>query len=65
MGEESHGEIPSIPPGEEKVISSNIILGFGPTKVTVKANIPESSDTRSQDGRIFLFFVYIKPSSGM
>lgn len=61
IGKETTGTIPSIPTSGEVEISSNYILGIGPTTVTVNAEIPEDSDKRSQEGFILLFFISIKP----
>lgn len=47
--------------GSEETVSSNFIIGFGKTVVTVSASIPESSATRSQGGRIYLFFIQVNP----
>ncbi|MCK4333060.1 MAG: PKD domain-containing protein, partial [Thermoplasmatales archaeon] len=65
LGKESNGEIPSIPAGENVTITSDIILGFGETEVTVTAEIQEGTDTRSQGGKVFLFFIYINPGGGI
>jgi len=65
LGKESNGEILSILPDGETTVYSDLILGFGPTTVTVTANIPESSDTRSQSGTVFLFFIYVNPSGSI
>ena len=62
LGKESNGEIPSILPDGETTVNSDLILGFGPTTVTVTANILECSDTRSQSGTVLLFFIYVYPS---
>ncbi len=61
IGKDTTGTISSIPAGGEEGISSNFILGLGPTTVTVNAEIPEDSDKRSQDGFVLLFFINIKP----
>ncbi len=65
LGKESNDEIPSIFPDGETTIHSDLILGFGPTTVTVTANIPEGSNTRSQSGTVFLFFIYVSPSGSI
>ena len=57
LGKESTGTI-TIPAGGQVTIQSKTIIGLGSTTITVKAEIPESSDTKSVDG--FVLFVYIK-----
>jgi hypothetical protein len=49
----------SLPGGDEKTISSGLILGFGKTTITVTAEIPESSATKEQKAFVFLFFIKI------
>ncbi|UCD14620.1 MAG: Zn-dependent exopeptidase M28, partial [Thermoplasmatales archaeon] len=55
----------TIPAGEEKTVTSKLIIGFGPTTVTVSAEIPESLDKLSLSGRIFLFYIYVRPGGGI
>ncbi len=62
MGKESTGVVDTIPAGDEVTVSSGFILGLGKTIVTVDATIPENSDSRTQDGMIYLFYVYVNPS---
>ena len=50
-----------IPAGEEITAISSLILGFGATKVTVTAEVPESSDVRQQSGLVLLFFILVNP----
>ena len=64
IGRESNGEIPSIPADGSATATSGLIMGFGKTTVTVTAEIPEGSDTRSQGGTVLLFFIIINPSGG-
>jgi len=61
IGKETLGTISSIPAEAEEAISSKFILGFGDTKVTVSAEIPEGQDIREQDGKIFLFYITVYP----
>ena len=57
-GKETRGRILNLPAGEEKTVSSGLILGFGKTVVTVTAEIPGvSSDTEEQEAFVLLFFV--------
>jgi len=65
IGGESNGEISNIPAGGSATVTSGLIIGFGKTTVTVTAEIPEGSDTRSQGGTVFLFFIKINPSGGI
>ncbi len=62
MGKESTGVVDTIPAGDEVTVSSGFILGLGKTIVTVDATIPENSDSRTQDGTIYLFYVWVNPS---
>jgi hypothetical protein len=61
LGKESSGTVDNISAGEEITISSNMILGFGPTRVTMTVEIPEGSDTRDQGAFIILFFINVNP----
>ena len=65
QGKESTGEIDTILAGEKEVISSNTIIGFGPTRVSVKVNFPEGSTVRNQGGYLLLFFIIINPGSDL
>jgi len=57
---ENSGIILSIPAGDEAKISSNAILGFGKTVVTVTAEKPGvSSDTKEKEAFVLLFFIKI------
>ncbi len=51
----------SVPAGEGISINSKLILGFGPTKVKVKASIPDNSDVAEIGGYVLLFFVKVNP----
>jgi hypothetical protein len=62
MGKESSGEISTLLPGESQSITSDLILGFGNTQVTITAEIAEGTDTRTQEGLVLLFFIYVTPS---
>ncbi len=65
IGQESMGTVASILPGEQIEVQSGIILGIGPTSVTVTAEVdPGISDTREQDGTILLFLILINPGGG-
>jgi hypothetical protein len=62
IGKESSGDGLNIAAGEEETINSGFVFGFGSTKVTVSAEIPDGpSDTRQMGGNIFLFFIKINP----
>jgi subtilisin family serine protease len=46
----------------EITVTSNVILGFGPTTVSMTASEPYgSADDRSQDGFVFLIFIQVNP----
>ncbi|UCD14271.1 MAG: Zn-dependent exopeptidase M28, partial [Thermoplasmatales archaeon] len=61
IGKETTGT-EDIPAGGDITATSNLILGFGPTRVTVDAWIPDGeSDTRKQSGFVFLFFIKVNP----
>lgn len=62
LGRQTLGTIPNIPAGDEVAITSDIIVGLGPTIITTKATIPEGTAIREQTGLIFLFFVKVNPS---
>jgi hypothetical protein len=47
--------------GEDLIINSNFILGFGSTTITVEAEFNDYSNTRKQSGFVFLFFVQVNP----
>ena len=62
IGKETTGTIPSLVIDSEETISSKLILGLGPTTVTVTAQSAEGvSDTREQTGFVFLFFIKVNP----
>lgn len=60
IGKETTG-IESIPANEEITVNSKLIIGLGPTTVTVTAENPEISDKRSQGGFVFLFYIQVNP----
>ena len=57
IGKETTGTIASLAPGASETVKSKFILGFGATVVKVTATIPESSDTKEQNGTVMLFFI--------
>jgi len=60
LGKETFGRRSSIPAGEETMISSSVIIGFGKTMITVSAEkMGVSSDTKKVDAFMFLFFIKI------
>ncbi len=65
IGKETEGGPLTIPTSGSETITSNLILGFGPTVITATAEIPESSDTIEQDGFVFLFFIKVSPGGGI
>lgn len=58
LGRETTGTIPNIPPGGNVTVNSNLILGFGEITVTAKAEIPENTHEKTNNG--FAYFLYIK-----
>ena len=66
IGAQTTGIIPSIPIGEQVEIASDMVLGFGPTVITVSADVDQgTSDSRVQNGFVFLFIVTIKQGGGL
>jgi len=62
IGKETTGTN-DISAGGKITISSNLIFGFGSTKVTVTVEEPWGSiDERSQNGFVLFFFINIRPS---
>jgi hypothetical protein len=62
IGKESSGDGLTIAAGEEQTIKSGFVFGFGSTKVTVNAEIPDGpSDMRKIGGNIYLFFIKMNP----
>ena len=61
LGRETTG-VDSISVGGEASVSSDFILGFGSTAITVDATVPVGfSDTREQKAFVFLSFIMVKP----
>lgn len=61
LGKETTGSIETILPGEEKNVTSNLIFGFGPTRVIVRVVIPEGTKERGQGGFVYLFYINVNP----
>jgi hypothetical protein len=61
IGKKTQGAV-SIPAYGEATITSKLIIGFGPTIVTVSVEIPETFNERSQGG--FVYFLYIQVNPG-
>jgi len=64
IGKETTGT-DDIPAGGEINATSGLIIGFGATTVTVTAEIPEMSDTKEQDGFVFLIFTKVNLGGGI
>jgi hypothetical protein len=58
IGKETTGVV-NIPIGGNITINSNFIFGFGPTKLTITADIPESSDSESRGGFVLLIYTHV------
>lgn len=63
-GKETNGTIDSIPAGTGVQVKSKLVLGFGKIKVTVTAEVPESSDMETRNGAVYLIFVKVNPGGG-
>ena len=61
IGKEASGDI-YIVAGDEATINSKFILGFGPTEITVTAEVAEYTYTMKQDGFVFLFYIKVTPN---
>ncbi|GAG58009.1 unnamed protein product, partial [marine sediment metagenome] len=59
LGGQKTGRIGYLPAQSEMSVSSDLIIGFGRTVITVCAEIPESSATKEQNAFVFLFFIRI------
>lgn len=60
INKETSGTIPCIGPGEEVTVRTGLIFGFGRITITGSAESDEgSSDTKTQDAFVFLFFIKI------
>jgi len=59
IGKQTSGSLLSIAPGGERTISSDLIIGFGKTIITISASHPYSSVTLSQNATVLLFFIKI------
>lgn len=59
LGKQKSGKLLNIPPGGERNILSDVILGFGKTVVTITATHPYSSVTSSQNVTILLFYIKV------
>jgi hypothetical protein len=55
IGKETTGIIANLDPGAAQTIKSKFILGFGATTITVTAG----SSTKTEDGKVFLFFIKV------
>jgi len=62
LGAESSGSLLGIPVNGYATISSDFILGFGDTNITVTAELEgiEESDELQQDAFVFLFFIKLQ-----
>lgn len=59
LGKQKTGRIGYLSAHGEISMSSDLIIGFGKTMVTVAVEIPNSSDTKEQEAFILLFFIKI------
>ncbi len=63
IGKETSG-ITTVSAGKGISIYSNLILGFGPTRIKVKVSTPESSDVYEIGGYVLLFYLKVNPGGG-
>ncbi len=63
IGKQSSGE-EDIPMNGEVTIKSGLILGFGETKITVTADIPECSDSTWRGGFVYVFYIHVNIGGG-
>ena len=59
FGKQTSGNLLSISPDSERTITSDPIIGFGKTTITVTATHPFSSASVSQNATILLFYIKI------
>lgn len=60
LGEETTGRLPYISQDDEVTITSDLIIGFGSTAVTVEAEIPDGEpDSKTVDAKVMLFLIFI------
>jgi hypothetical protein len=59
FGRNTTGTIPTLAGGAEQVINSKIIFGFGYTKITITATIPESNVQIQRGASLFMFFIKV------
>jgi subtilisin family serine protease len=62
IGKKASGQV-EIPAGAIVAIKSGFILGFGPTRVTITAEVPETLEMIDRGGYIYLFYITINPGS--
>ncbi len=58
-GKASNGVLSTIPGDGQQKISSDFIIGFGKTTITVTASYTNSTASKSQNATIFLFFIKV------
>jgi Viral BACON domain len=59
-GKETTGKLPILPIGEERTISSGIILGFGDVEITVSLQNPEALPiVEKTPAKLYLFYIKI------
>lgn len=57
IGQQAGGTLLGIPAGEERTVSSDLILGLGKTVITVTVSCEGSQDAKDQNAVILLFFI--------
>jgi hypothetical protein len=61
LGKETNGTINTILSGKIENITSNMIIGFGQTRIYITIEIPEDVYQRDQGATILLFFIKVNP----
>jgi hypothetical protein len=60
LGKETSGKLPILPVGEERTISSGIILGLGDVEITVSLQNPEALPiVEKTPAKLYLFYIKI------
>lgn len=59
MGQETSGQILVLEPDAQRTITSDPIIGFGKTMVTITATVPQSTAVEEQEAMVLLFFIRI------
>lgn len=61
LGRSSNGTISNISAGEEGIIISNMIFGFGQVRVKITASGPGCSTDCNRGGKVFFIYIHVNP----